>query len=44
VGEVRKLWSDSALRKLQPEIESAERWAREIATEACVRLVKRFGR
>ena len=44
VGEVRKLWSESALRRLEPEIESAERWARELATEACVRLMKRFGR
>jgi hypothetical protein len=42
-GEVRKHWSDSALRKLQPEIKRAERWACKEGTEACVRLIKRFG-
>ena len=42
VGEVRKHWSDSALRKLEPRIQRAEGWARGVATNACLRLIKRF--
>lgn len=42
-GELRSMWNTEALAKLQPEIDSAEAWAREVGTAACERLVQRFG-
>ena len=43
IGSVREHWSATALRKLGPEIEEAEHWAREIGTEASHALIRRFG-
>ena len=43
IGSVRELWADDALRRLEPEIESATRWAIETASHACESLVRRFG-
>ena len=43
VGEFRKLWLPEALDKLDPELQQAEAWAREVGTKACEALVKRFG-
>ena len=43
MGEVRKLWNAEALAKLQPEIDRAEAWAREVGLEECKRLALRFG-
>ena len=43
MGELRRMWNAEALEKLQPEIDRAEAWAREVGTSACERLVKRFG-
>jgi hypothetical protein len=42
-GEVRALWKPESLEKLQPAIDSAEAWAREIAIPHCLKLVERFG-
>lgn len=42
VGAVRAHWDRSALARLQPEIESASKWAREIAEPALVSVVRRF--
>jgi len=43
IGEVRDLWNPEALAKLQPKIDHAEQWARDVGREACQNLVKRFG-
>jgi hypothetical protein len=43
MGEVREHWAPEALLKLQPEIENAEKWARECGLAACQRLALRFG-
>jgi hypothetical protein len=40
--DVRTLWSSAALEKLQPEIDRAERWAREALSAQCKRLIERF--
>ncbi|MGA7712223.1 MAG: hypothetical protein WCA81_10000 [Rhizomicrobium sp.] len=40
--EIRKLWIPSALEKLQPEIDKAEAWARQVGTPRCERLIERF--
>src|SRR5260221_14460885 len=42
IGSVRQHWSEMALKDLEPEIEKAERWAREIGTGACHALIHRF--
>jgi hypothetical protein len=42
LGEVRKLWASDALARLQPEIDKAERWAREVGCSSCQQLVNRF--
>jgi hypothetical protein len=42
-GDVRQLWNQQALEKLQPEIDSAELWARDVAVEHCQKLIERFG-
>src|SRR5882672_5877335 len=42
MGDFRHLWDPEALRKLQPEIDKAEQWARELGRQYCERLVKRF--
>jgi hypothetical protein len=42
LGSVRELWDKQALIRLQPEIDSAEAWAKEQAESVCARLVKRF--
>jgi hypothetical protein len=40
--DVRRLWAASALEKLQPEIEKAEIWAREVGSDHCQNLIRRF--
>jgi hypothetical protein len=42
LGPVRAHWNADALRRLEPEIERAEIWAREFGSEACRKLVERF--
>ncbi|MGW8392110.1 DUF2489 domain-containing protein [Pseudoduganella sp. HUAS MS19] len=42
LGSVRELWDKQALEKLQPEIDSAERWAKEQSMSTCTKLVQRF--
>lgn len=42
VGAVRAHWDPSALARLQPEIESASKWARKIAEPALFSVVRRF--
>lgn len=42
-GALRRMWNAEALAKLQPEIDRAEVWAREVGLEACERLARRFG-
>lgn len=42
LGPVRGLWDKHALIKLQPEIDSAEAWAKSHAKPVCVRLIDRF--
>ncbi len=43
MGELRGMWNADALAKLQPELDQAEAWAREVGTSSCERLAKRFG-
>ena len=43
IGDARQHWAPEALAKLQPEINSAEKWAQEIGRAECRRLVDRFG-
>jgi hypothetical protein len=43
LGPVRQHWAPTALDQLQPEIDRAERWARDFGTAAGGRLVERFG-
>jgi len=42
LGSVREFWDQQALEKLQPEIDAAERWAKEQSMSTCARLVQRF--
>lgn len=42
IGDVRQYWDEGALRQLAPEIQNAERWAREVGSPACVVLIRRF--
>lgn len=42
-GELRRMWNAEALAKLQPEIDRAEAWARDVGMAACERLAQRFG-
>lgn len=41
-GEVRKLWMPAALEKLQPKIDDAEQWAREVGAPRCRKLIDRL--
>jgi hypothetical protein len=43
LGPVRELWDKDALERLQPEIDAAERWAKEQSMSTCAKLVQRFG-
>jgi hypothetical protein len=43
IGSVRALWSKEALLRLEPEIESTIRWAKEVSIANCKNLVVRFG-
>ncbi len=42
LAEVRKLWAPDALKKLQPEIDRSEAWAKEVGRRACENIVRRF--
>jgi hypothetical protein len=42
LGRVREHWAPASLEKLQPEIDEAERWAKEFGEAACRKLVERF--
>ena len=42
LGLVREFWDMQALEKLQPEIDAAERWAKEQSMSTCAKLVDRF--
>jgi hypothetical protein len=42
LGDVRQHWDEGALRRLEPEIQDAERWARDVGSPACVALIRRF--
>jgi hypothetical protein len=42
-GEVRLLWAPEALARLQPDIDRAERWARDVGHVHCQKLIERFG-
>ncbi|MGO1077247.1 hypothetical protein [Inquilinus sp. CA228] len=41
-GPVRERWNREALAKLQPKIDRAEQWARELGRPYCQVLVARF--
>ncbi|WP_445680118.1 hypothetical protein [Radicibacter daui] len=41
-GNVRDLWHKAALERFQPEIDRAEEWAGQDATEACRNLTQRI--
>ena len=43
VGDVRRLWSQSALVALDPQLNRARDWAMTTGGEALRRLVSRFG-
>ena len=43
IGEVRDLWDRDALKRLQPDLDLAEKWASEYGERACRSLVDRFG-
>jgi hypothetical protein len=43
IGEARRLWKAEVLAQLQPEIDRAEQWARDLATIHCQNLINRFG-
>ncbi len=42
LGPVCELWDKQALERLQPEIDAAERWAKERSMSTCAKLVQRF--
>lgn len=42
LGTVRAHWSVEALNQLQPEIDEAEKRAREVGKDACEALIRRF--
>jgi hypothetical protein len=42
VGDVQSHWNSEALAKLQPEVASAETWARDMGWPHCGALVRRF--
>jgi hypothetical protein len=41
-GAVRSYWSEDALKRTQPEVDDAERWATETGREAFRRVIDRF--
>lgn len=41
-GKIRELWDPGALERLQPRIDEAEAWAREVGTTRCENLIVRF--
>jgi hypothetical protein len=43
LGVVRSLWNQDALKKLQPEMDGIEGWARSGAADHCRALVRRLG-
>jgi hypothetical protein len=43
IGSARQFWNPEALERLQPEIEAAEKWARDSGVEHCHNLIRRFG-
>jgi hypothetical protein len=43
LGAVREHWDQSALTRLEPEIEEAEHWASTVGADACRSLITRFG-
>lgn len=42
-GETRLLWNPDSLARLQPEIDQAEQWAREVGEWHCRKLIERLG-
>ena len=40
--EIRSLWSPTALDRLQPEIDKAEKWAQEVLSSCCERLIAKL--
>ena len=43
LGPVCELWDNAALERPQPEIDAAERWAKEQSMATCEKLIQRFG-
>jgi hypothetical protein len=41
-GETRLLWKPESLARLQPEIDRAEQWAREVGEAHCLNLIERL--
>ena len=41
-GEVRKNWSKTALYRLEPEIQKATKWAKDISVNNCESIIARF--
>ncbi len=42
IGPVRQHWSKTALERLDPELQKAEEWAKQVAGGACESLARRF--
>jgi hypothetical protein len=42
LGQVRQFWAAEALKRLEPEIEHAEIWAREFGLDTCRSIVSRY--
>ena len=42
IGDARNYWSKDALRRLEPDIERATKWARETTFDECKSLINRF--
>jgi len=40
--EIRSLWSPTALDRLQPEIDRAEKWAQQVLSLHCERLIAKL--
>jgi len=42
IGESRKYWAKESLVRLEPEIQEAIRWAKEVSLPQCKSLIQRF--
>lgn len=43
IGEPRQYWAKESLERLEPEVQKAIKWAKNVSWEQCKSLAKRYG-